>query len=250
MNFPGNDSEWTADDAGRIPGEAADGDGSIVQGIDTCLRRWKAARHEGQAVLSGLSNALLLRTYVDEGRAASVSGDASSGAHVWGALTGAGTAVSRVALATEARVRRLHVDLSALQDEMLTAAVGVRRHAQEARRRCCSTEEAAGFDGGSTPLNTSVWKSDKKTAVTPTRGVPGVVGGGYSMGDVADAASTVSEMLLQEALVTATVVRGVGGCQDDRQALTMYAAAWMTQPYLDARRLSELEAMVGARRRS
>ena len=243
------------------PGQTAEGDtndvvGDILAGIDACLRRWKAARHDGQAVLARLSNALLLRTYVDEARGGSVSGNISGdisggGAHVWGALASAGTSVSRVALATEARVRRLHGDLSALQDAMVAAAAGVRRHAQEARHQCkpFSAGEDAALDVCAAPSSTPAG-GKRGIKAASTTGLTILVGGGYAMEDVANAASEVSEMLLQEALVTATVARGVGECQDDRNALTVYAAAWMMQPYLDARRLRELEVMVEARRRN
>lgn len=78
-----------------------------------------------------------------------------------------------------------------------------------------------------------------------------VVGGGYGLRDLADAASEVAEMLLKEGLVTATVAQGVGqdSSREDREALTVYAAAWMMQPYVDVRRVKELETMVRGRER-
>lgn len=228
-----------------------------LAGIDGCLRRWKVARHQGQAVLTGLSNAVLLRTYVDKGRShygprgtnnISGSGGGGEGGAVWGALATAGSTVSRVSVAAEARARRLHGDLSALQDAMLAAAGGIRGHAQDLRRRCCSPDAKVAFAaraarGGS--------DSDGDAAdVLESEEASAMVGGGYGLMDVADAASEVAEMMLKEALVTATVVQGVGvggGCRDNggREALTMYSAAWMMQPYVDAQRVKELETMVG-----
>lgn len=253
---------------------------TTLEGIATCLRRWKASRHEGQAVLTELSNALLLRTYVDKGRGLSggVFGgnglpDGNAGA-VWGALANAGTTVSRVSIAAEARVRRLHGDLSALQDAMLAAAGGIRRHAQEARRRVTTVfqgeEEGEGLEhaqngrsvsGGNrvetTPAKKiearATWGGEGGRRDGGSGGVPSddddastVIGGGYSVSDVADAASAVADMLLKEALVTATIAQGVGEeCSaGNRKALTVYAAAWMMQPYVDARRVKELEIMV------
>ncbi|CAM9356723.1 unnamed protein product [Scytosiphon promiscuus] len=245
---------------------------STVEGIDKCLRRWKASRHEGQAVLTELSNALLLRTYVDKGRGGDGTGSASA---VWGALANAGSTVSRVSIAAEARVRRLHGDLSVLQDAMLAAAGGIRRHAQEARRRCCSRvtpEEEEGLaqadnrrsitNGSRSPTAPAKKVQARAAAAWNGEGAGGggssgggglsdddaeaVIGGGYSLSDVADAASAVADMLLKEALVTATIAQGVGKeCTGgNREALTVYAAAWMMQPYVDARRVRELEIMV------
>ncbi|CAM9256698.1 unnamed protein product [Laminaria digitata] len=231
----------------------------ILGGINEFLRRWKAARHEGQGVLTGLSNAILLRTHIDSGRAPSSGsggggGNISGSSAVWGVLANAGTALSRVSIATEARVRQLHSELSALQDAMLAAAAGIRRHALEARRRC-QTIPTAGHPmrGGNVaadtvaaaPAGAVVAVEGKVKSVNNESSDDSVaVGGGYGLVDVADAASEVAEMLLKEALVTATVAQGVGKCQDDREALTAYAAAWMMQPYVDARRVKELEAMV------
>lgn len=257
-----------------------------LAGIDRCLRRWKASRHEGQAVLKELSNALLLRTYVDKGRdrsdGAFSGGGGGSGRDingssgvVWGALAHAGAAVSRVSIATEARARRLHGDLSALQDVMVAAAGEIRRHAQEVRHRCCcrftlvagklqehrrhpvSTKaKLVGVDAkvaGVRKEATGVAPAIAKTEDGHQGGDDGaVIGGGYGLTDVADAASEVAEMLFKEALVTATVAKGVGercGDGDHRETLTVYAAAWMMQPYVDARRMKELEAMVGGRER-
>lgn len=252
---------------------------TIVEGISSCLRRWKASRHEGQAVLTELSNALLLRTYVDKGRGPSGSDvDGSAGA-VWGALANAGSTVSRVSIAAEARVRRLHGDLSALQDAMLAAVGGIRQHAQELRRRCSrvALEGDEGLEharnrrsvlGESRSESTLAKKVEAEALVqpaaaagaTPEReggrcggGVTSdddadtVIGGGYSLSDVADAASAVADMLIKEALVTATIAQGVDReCgASNREALTVYAAAWMMQPYVDARRVKELEIMVG-----
>ncbi|CAM9284289.1 unnamed protein product [Pylaiella littoralis] len=251
-----------------------------LAGIDSCLRRWKASRHEGQTVVTELSNALLLRTYVDKGRDRSggVFGggggrdiDGSSGA-VWGALAHAGATVSRVSVTTEARVRRLHGDLSALQDVMVAAASQIRRHAQELRHRCCcrsSLVSAKQQEHHRHPVSTTARKVvDVKatgalregitTALTKTEDDheggddDSVIGGGYGLIDVADAASEVAEMLFKEALVTATVAQGVGEECDDgnhRETLTVYAAAWMMRPYVDARRMKELETMVGGRGR-
>ncbi|CAM9550152.1 unnamed protein product [Ectocarpus sp. 13 AM-2016] len=231
--------------------------------IDGCLRRWKAARHEGQAVLTNLSNALLLRTYVDKGGGGVGGGRATTDGAVWGALAGAGATVSRVSVATEARARRLHGDLSALQDAMVAAAGELRRHAREVRRRWVSAR-AGGEDhrpsGSSSGAKTGVEAAavvavavqDGDGAGCRNRAGSGggggaAVGGGYALVDVADTTSQVAEMLMKEALVTATVVQGVGQehGRDDREALTVYAAAWMMQPYVDAGRLKELEVMVG-----
>lgn len=250
--------------------------------MHSCLRRWKASRHEGQAVLTELSNALLLRTYVDKGRDRSggVAGgggdrdmDGSSGA-VWGVLAQAGATVSRVSVATEARARRLHGDLSALQDIMMSAAGEMRWHAQEVRHRCCcrSSLVAAKLQKHNRHPVSTMEKTDAKAAGVRGKGAAvgaaavaiakteddhqgdddgAEIGGGYGLADVADAASEVAEMLFKEALVTATVVQGVAGeCDgDQRETLTVYAAAWMMQPYVDARRVKELETMVGGRGR-
>lgn len=238
---------------------------AILGGINECLRQWKAARQEGQGVLTGLSNAILLRTHIDSGRAPSNGGDSGTiggniggtvggNSAVWGVLASAGTALSRVSIATEARVRQLHSELSALQDAMLAAAAGIRRHALEARRRCQAIPTAGQpVRGGNVAADTAaapgvvVAAAGVKVKSVDDEGAddPIVIGGGYGLVDVADAASEVAEMLLKEALVTATVAQGVGKCQDDRQALMAYAAAWMMQPYVDARRVKELEAMVG-----
>lgn len=252
-----------------------------LAGMDRCLRRWKASRHEGQAVLKELSNALLLRTYVDKGRNRSGGalggggggGDGgcdinSSSAAVWGDLAQVGVAVSRISIATEERARRLHGDLSALQDVMVAAAGEIRRHAQEVRHRCCcrSTLVAAKLLQelhrhpviSKTKLAAGVRRESASAAIAKTEddhqgGDDGaVIGGGYGLTDVADAASEVAEMLFKEALVTATVAQGVGercGDGDHRETLTVYAAAWMMQPYVDARRMKELEMMVGGRGR-
>ncbi|CAM9619759.1 unnamed protein product, partial [Hapterophycus canaliculatus] len=261
---------------------------TTVEGIDSCLRRWKASRHEGQAILTELSNALLFRTYVDKGRG--LSGgvfsdrgggrdvDGSAGA-VWGALANAGSTVSRASIAAEARVRRLHGDLSALQDAMLAAAGGIRRHAQEARRRCSWVAALGGEEKGlEHAYSGRSVESGSRSALTPAKKVKApagatrdgegagggkgdgggggdasldddadtAIGGGFSLSDVADAASSVADMLMKEALVTATIAQGVGReCSvGNREALTVYAAAWMMQPYVDARRVKELERMV------
>ena len=238
---------------------------AILGGIDECLRRWKAVRHEGQGVLTGLSNAILLRTHIDSGRTSSSDGDGGKiggtiggniggnlggSSAVWGVLANAGTALSRVSIATEARVRRLHSELSALQDAMLAAAAGIRRHALEARRRCQTIPTAghpARGDNVAPDTAAAVAAVGVKVKSVGDNGAddPIAIGGGYGLVDVADAASEVADMLLKEALVTATVAQGVAKCQDDREALTAYAAAWMMQPYVDARRVKELEAMVG-----
>ncbi len=255
---------------------------AILTGIDGCLRRWKASRQEGQAVLTELSNALLLRTYVDKGRdppGVIFGGGGGGGGAVWGSLAHAGTTVSRVSVAAEARVRSLHGDLSALQDVMLAAAAGVRRHAEEARRRLCRPagpvehgashgHAVSGGDGGGGGSVTAVARcADQKPGAGAGRRSAGragveedgtgagdgdggaIIGGGYGLADLADAASEVAEMLLREALVTATIVQGVGreSNKGDREALTVYAAAWMMQPYVDARRVKELETMVGGK---
>lgn len=253
--------------------------GAILAGIDSCLRRWKASRDEGQVVLTELSNALLLRTYVDRGRRRrrlrDSDSDDGSAAAVWGALARAGATVPRVSVATEARARRLHGDLDALQDAMLAAAAGVRRHAQEARRRCCGRNLAAEGEsqrhpipgncgsisggGGSAvaaahsvgvkPVEAAAVSGAMVGAGGDERGA--VIGGGYGLVDLADAASEVADMLLKEGLVTATVAQGVGqeSNGEDREALTVYAAAWMMQPYVDVRRVKELETMVRGRER-
>lgn len=275
-----------------------------LEGIRACLKSWKAARHEGQVVLSGLSNALLLRTYVDKGRPDSNGmGTAGTGSSdVWGALANAGTSVSCISVATEARVRRLNGDLTALQDAMLAAAAGVRRHAQEARHRCfchcfsSATAAAAAAkqigEEGKEKRSAPTHDSRSKNKISGTRGssdatrkdngqmsaviavkvknnVNGTassacselpadgdkgdvsesdaevrIGGGYALLDVADAASEVAEMLLKEALVTATIAHEVCGCHEDRETLMVYAASWRMQPYIDARRMKELETMV------
>ena len=249
---------------------------AILAGIDSCLRRWKASRDEGQAILTELSNALLLRTYVDKGRR--LGGDCDDGSSkVWGALAHAGASVSRVSVAAEARARRLHGDLSALQDAMLAAAGGIRRHAQEARRRCCGLNPAAqgeslrhpsGGGGGGGGGNVSAAQCLDEKPVRPAAAAAAaaiggvlvetgdsegssVIGGGFGLMDLADAASEVAEMLLKEGFVTATVAQGVGqeSNREDREALTVYAAAWMMQPYVDVRRIKELETMVRGRER-
>lgn len=246
--------------------------GVTLAGIDLCLRSWTGARHEGQAVLTGLSNAVLLRTYVDNGLSqytplggsngnGTGGGGEGGGGATWGALATAGATVARVSVAAEARARRLHGDLSALQDAMLAAARGLRGHAQDLRRRCCClpsaatvTEHAAARNGGD--LGGLAAEAALEPATSSSSALPGdagasaVIGGGYGLIDVADAASEVAEMMLKEALVTATVVQGVGGgreCRGDgrREALTMYSAAWMMQPYIDARLVKELEKMAG-----
>ncbi|CAB1102127.1 unnamed protein product [Ectocarpus sp. CCAP 1310/34] len=228
--------------------------------IDGCLRRWKAARHEGQAVLTDLSNALLLRTYVDKGGGG--GGRATTAGAVWGALAGAGTTVSRVSVATEARARRLHGDLSALQDAMVAAAGQLSRHAREVRRRWVSAR-AGGEDHRPSGSSRGAKSRVEAAAVVAIAvqdgdgagcgnraggggGGGAAVGGGYALVDVADTTSQVADMLMKEALVTATVVQGVGQehGRDDREALIVYAAAWMMQPYVDAGRLKELEVMV------
>lgn len=227
---------------------------AILGGINECLRRWKAARHEGQGVLTGLSNAVLLRTHIDKGRAPSGGGGNIGGSSaVWGVLANAGTTLSRVSIATEARVRQLHSELSALQDAMLAATAGIRRHALEARRRCRSIPatghpvRSGNVAAGTAPAATAVLAVESNVKSVDDEDADDLVaiGGGYGLADVADAASEVAEMFLKEALVTATVAQGVGKCHDDREALTAYAAAWMMQPYVDARRVKELEAMVG-----
>ncbi|CAN0585306.1 unnamed protein product, partial [Ectocarpus sp. 12 AP-2014] len=198
--------------------------------IDGCLRRWKAARHEGQAVLTDLSNALLLRTYVDKGGGGGGGGGrVTSDGAVWGALGDAGATVSRVSVATEARARRLHGDLSALQDAMVAAAGELCRHAREVRRRWVSAR-AGGEDhrpsGSSSGAKTrveaaavvavAVQDGDGAGCGNKAGGGGGgggggaTVGGGYALVDVADTTSQVAEMLMKEALVTATVVQGVG----------------------------------------
>eukprot|EP00904_Undaria_pinnatifida_P013880 jgi/Undpi1/9622/HiC_scaffold_27.g12078.m1 len=226
---------------------------AILEGIDDCLRRWKASRHEGQRVLTGLSNAVLLRTHIDKGRAPSSGGGTIGGrSAVWGVLANAGTALSRVSIATEARVRHLHSELSALQDAMLAATVGIRRHALEVRRRCRSIPTTGhpargGIVAAGTAAATAVFALESQVKSVDDDGTddPVAIGGGYGLADVADAASEVAEMFFKEALVTATIAQGAGKCQNDREALTAYAAAWMMQPYVDARRVKELEAMVG-----
>lgn len=247
MSFPAENIRRSA--VAATPAEVHIRQSVKLAGIDDCLRRWKAARSEGQTVLTGLSNALLLRTYVDNGSGSNSDG----GSAVWGALASAGTTVSRVAVATEARVRRLHDDLSGLQDAMLAAAADIRRHAQEARRACCflqtedypvrgaTTDDAAAATAGMVKETSTGDEHDTSVII---------IGGGYGLVDVADAASEVAEMLLKEALLTGTVVQGIGECWDDREALTMHMAAWMMQPYVDARRVKELETMVGGRGRA
>lgn len=228
---------------------------AILGGINECLRRWKAARHEGQGILSRLSNAILLRTHIDSGRAPSSGGDGDKidgtiggRSAVWGVLANAGTTLSRVSIATEARVRQLHSELGALQDAMLAAAAGIRRHALEARRRIpMPRHPVRGGNVATDAAVTAVVAAGATVTVVNDEGAddPTAIGGGYGLVDVADAASEVAEMLFKEALVTATVAQGVGKCQDDREALTAYAAAWMMQPYVDERRVKELETMVG-----
>lgn len=216
---------------------------TMLEGIHGCLRRWKAARHEGQAVLTELSNTLLLRTFIDKGRGASGAGA------VWGALANAGATVSQISVASEARARRLHGDLSALQDAMLAAASELRRHALAARRRWChycAAEDAAARL--STARDGALAGAEISRAAAATDDVA-AIGGGYGLGDVADAASQVAEMLLKEALVTATVAQGVGECRDGREVLTVYAAAWMMQPYLDEQGLKGLETMVSGQKK-
>lgn len=253
-------SSGAASAIGEQEKERQDATATLTE-IDSCLRRWKAARHEGQAVLTDLSNTLLLRTYVDKGGGGG-SGRATTDGAVWGALAAAGTTVSRVSVATEARARRLHGDLSAVQDAMVAAAGELRRHAQEVRRRWVSAR-AGGEDlrpsgGGGT--KTAVEAATVAVAVQDgdgaeygggTGGGGAAVGGGYGLVDVADVTSQVAEMLMKEALVTATVVQRVGQeyGRDDREALTVYAAAWMMQPYVDVGRLKELEVMVGGQGR-
>lgn len=234
--------------------------------IDSCLRRWKTARHEGQAVLTDLSNALLLRTYVDKGGGGGGGdgGRAPTDRAVWGALAGAGTTVSRVSVATEARARRLHGDLSALQDAMVAAAGELRRHAQEVRRWRWVSARAGGEDHRPSGSGTKTAVEAAAAAAVAVAAQDGdgaghgsgtgggaAVGGGFGLVDVADTASQVAEMLMKEALVTATVVQrvGQGYGRDEREALTVYAAAWMMQPYVDAGRLKELEVMVGGQGR-
>lgn len=326
--------------------------GAVLAGIDDCIKQWKAARHAGQAVLTSLSNTLLLRTHLDKSRsvatAAAETDDGFNGganataedAHsssVWGALAGAsgGRAVDKVFVASEARVRSLHAELTSLQDAMLAAAGGVRRHAADARRlyfsMCVATSTSnkgvlttrnstsaggdvasgvkvsavAAADGGNDGRNEGNGSGGDVSAAgrheeerysggladdpaiemsTPTEpagpvglaelvsklslssgttrdgrveegGDDGgdhedssddVVCGGYGGGDLAECAAEVSDMLMKEALVTATIIQGVTDLvtRGDREALTIYAAAWMMQPYLDARRLKELQAMV------
>lgn len=200
--------------------------GVVLEGIDTCVREWQSARREGQSILTALSNTLLLRTYVDKGRSAGVATD---GADAWGALARSGDTVRRVSIATEARARRLHSDLEGAQDMMVSAAAGIRRYARDARG--CSRKGATEAAGGE--------------AERGGNGRVVSVGGGYAVEDVADAAAEVGEMLLREALVTATITQGVNDCRD-RAALTMYGAAWMMQPYVDQGRLRDLLAMVRA----
>lgn len=321
---------------------------AVLAGIDDCINQWKAARHAGQAVLTSLSNTLLLRTHLDKGRSVATAAAATENgfyggadatledAHssgVWGALAGAGggKTVDKVFVASEARARRLHAELASLQDAMLAAAGGVRRHAADARRLYFSmcvatststegtftTRSSISADGGVASgvevsavasadgrnvgrdvgdgSGSGVDAADRheeqrhsdgltddpamkvRTAAAPagpvglaelvsklslssgtTRDVrveergnhedssDGVVCGGYGVGDLAQCAAEVSEMLMKEALVTATITQGVTDLvtRGDREALTIYAAAWMMQPYLDARRMKELQAMV------
>lgn len=234
---------------------------AILEGIHDNVRRWKAARNQGEAVLTNLSNTLLLRTYVDKGRnsnAGSLEGGGGQGdgggaaVGVWGALAGAGNAIAKISLVTEARARRLHSDLCALQDEMLAAAAGIRRYAGDARRRVVATAERTGspgnfvLDAAGGAGGTRVEGEEDENMEQEDGDGDCTVGGGYGLGDVADTAAEVAEMFLREGLVTATVVQGVGTaeCSRDREALTMYAAAWMMQPYVDARRVKELQTMV------
>lgn len=257
-------SSGAASAVGEQEEERQDAAATLAE-IDGCLRRWKAARHEGQAVLTDLSNALLLRTYVDKGGGGGGGGGrAATDGAVLGALAGAGMTVSRVSVATEARARRLHGDLSALQDAMVAAAGELRRHAREVRRRWVSAR-AGGEDhrpsGSSSGAKTrveaaavvavAVQDGDGAGCGSGAGGGGTAVGGGYALVDVADTTSQVAEMLMKEALVTATIVQGVGQehGRDDREALTVYAAAWMMQPYVDAGRLKELEVMVGGQGR-
>lgn len=233
---------------------------------------------------------------------------------VWGVLAGAagGSTVARVSVASEARVRRLHYELTSLQDAMLAAAGGLRRHASDARRlhfslapdvsTTCkampgaaavavgvtSAAEAdqsgsggggipaghreqhiAGVESGQSPVSRSLAElaelvsllslsentSDRRVRIEgddsdgdEERGCSSFVGWGYGVGDVADSAADVADMLMKEALVTATITQGVTELvsRGDRDALTIYAAAWMMQPYLDARRMKELQKMAGA----
>lgn len=215
----------------------------ILTGLDQHLREWRAARHEGQSVLTGLSNTLLLRTYVDKGRDSN-AGIGTGGSNVWGVLASAGDAIGQISLATEARVRRLHADLIALQDTMLVAATGIRKLARDAHLRSAFAAERAGRTNeprAAAPAPEDVERDEGGRAVS--------VCGGYSVSDVGDCAAEVAEMLLKEALVTATIAHGVVACRDT-EALTMYAAAWMMEPYVDSKRVKELQAMVGGARPS
>lgn len=265
--------------------------GITLTGIDECICQWRAARHQGEDVLTSLSNTLLLRTYIDKGRnvtntSTNIDLGGANNANVWGALAGAGDTVARVSLASEARARRLHSELAALQGAMLAATRGIRRHAEDARRSCYTLVTGATRAGGDRARagaktgagRDKLSRGDLQPAMHITAGVispsmskendytmrgnalrVGVtsaeeqhsfgIGGGYDVGDVADCAAEVSEMFMKEALVTATVIQGIEDmvAKGDREALTMYAAAWQMQPYVDARRVKELQTMVAGR---
>lgn len=195
--------------------------GASMATLGRCLQQWQAARHDGESLLARLSNALLLRTYVRRGRG-------HRPARVWGALADAGDAVAKVSQAAETRIHRLHSDLAMLQQKMVDASVGIKRCAvalrhQSITRRCIQPDTTSSGEE-------EEWKA---------------VGGAFGLEDAAATASVVADMLMKEAIVTATIVRSIEDCGEDREALTMYSAAWIMRPYLDGEKLDDLQTMIG-----
>ncbi|CAM9543807.1 unnamed protein product [Choristocarpus tenellus] len=195
----------------------------ILASIRTCLHRWKFARSEGKAVLGALSNAQLVGTYIDASQSA------------WGALAQSRATICRTGIAAEAHARKLHNDLNALHDEMLAATAELRRQVSQVW--------AVAAAGGTVAQDGDL-REDISNTLVPRGGDARVtVGGGYGLDDLAVASTEVAEMLDREALVTSIVVRGVGSCLD-RDTLTMYASAWIMQPYVDVSRWRELQVMI------
>ncbi|CAM9510366.1 unnamed protein product [Discosporangium mesarthrocarpum] len=205
MDAKGEEKSWVTDAEGAIAG------------VRDCLRRWRRARAEGRTALKELSNAILAGTFVDASHA------------TWATLAGAGAVLRRTGLASEARIRRAHSDLASLQDEMLAASAGLRKHASQVwAAAAASSSVGVNENAGSRPGSAAAHVS---------------VGGGFNLDDLAMAAAEVADMLRREALVTATVVQGVTSGVD-RDSLTVYASAWMMQPYVDDSRWRELQLML------
>eukprot|EP00611_Tribonema_gayanum_P023306 TRINITY_DN4878_c0_g1_i1.p2 TRINITY_DN4878_c0_g1~~TRINITY_DN4878_c0_g1_i1.p2 ORF type:complete len:181 (-),score=66.64 TRINITY_DN4878_c0_g1_i1:660-1202(-) len=118
----------------------------------------------------------------------------------WGPL--AGTSVpGTVALKLEAKVCKLQLDLQGVVTNLAGCAKSVIDAAAQLQE-----QHGGGADG---------WHNS-----------------GYSAADIAQAALALGRMLEREVAVAEAVCADAGDCSS-RDTLTLYAAAWMMQPYVE-----------------